>query len=340
MNAKEYTDAVTRIDEDLLEGALRYGENTKPIHKKNTWKRTLALAACFVLLLTGALVYRHFALRQPISTLPTNNTQTTGIPVKPDETQTTDTTKSDEPQSADQTAVRYTDLTADGKGLLLQKGGGTASIARFSEKWILTADSILIEGTVLQTYIKQYRFTVDAPGKFENAGGRMTILYEPQTVITTVKVTKVWLGDGTVTAGDTVTFENEFLYSDDVFCCREGVTYVLYLEHADEDTLLTGRPHAGGDERLTEGENRRSYEYERGYPYQPAIEKTKDGDYIVPETWESLTAGVTTEVLPELADVNSTNEKEEDLLLNRLKLVKADTFNERMQALSERLQAN
>ena len=331
MNHKEYIDTVTHIDGDLLDGALRYREAPDTKRRKTAWKRAFALAASFLLLLTGALVYRHIAPRQPVSTETTNGSS-------PGEPQTSENgTGSEETRATDRAAVRYTELTADGKGPVLKKGSGMACIAPFSEAMFLNAGSIIIEGTVESTHEKQYHFTVDAPGKFENAGGRMTILYEPQTVITTVRVTKVWLGDGAVNVGDTLTFEDEFLFSDGVFCCREGATYVLYLERADADTLHTGRPHPGSDERLAEGDNRRACEFESGYPYQPAIEKTKDGDYIVPQRWESLTAGTAADVLLTPADVNCVTE--DDLLTYRLKLINADEFRTRMQALAGRLKA-
>lgn len=336
MNCKEYNDVVTQIDEDLLENAMHYKNVQTATRSRTVWKRTAVLAACFVLLLAGALAYRQFAPKLPTGTQTTTgeqNTQTTQAQDFRNEPATR------EPEVTENSQIRYIDLTADGKGPELRRGGGAMEIARFSERWFLNKDALLLEGTVTQTYIRQYNYKVDAPGKFENADGRMTIAYAPQTVITTVKITKIWQSDSVLTEGDTLTFEDEILSMDGIFCCRAGVTYVLYLEKAAEDTLLTGRPHEDADERITEGDNRRSCEYERGYPYQPAIEKTKDGDYIVPETWESLTAGAAADVLLQQSDVSGVNVTETDLALHPLKLVRADVFVEKMRALTESLQA-
>ncbi len=381
MNCKEYNDVVTQIDEDLLENAMHYKNIQTATRSRTVWKRTAVLAACFVLLLAGALAYRQFAPKLPTGTQTTTgeqHTQTTQAQQTTEaqdplnktvatETEVTEILQTEtqnitgeqftqaqqttqeqdfrnepatrEPEVTENSQIRYIDLTADGKGPELRRGGGAMEIARFSERWFLNKDALLLEGTVTQTYIKQYNYKVDAPGKFENADGRMTIAYAPQTVITTVKITKIWQGDSVLTEGDTLTFEDEILSMDGIFCCRAGVTYVLYLEKAAEDTMLTGRPHEDTDERITEGDNRRSCEYERGYPYQPAIEKTKDGDYIVPETWESLTAGAAADVLLQQSDVSGVNVTETDLALHPLKLVRADVFVEKMRALTESLQA-
>jgi len=218
----------------------------------------------------------------------------------------------------DNSPVLYADLFETDHRITKVNGNGAASYISFTEK-LLKNDVLIIEGSITDTYVKPYDFIVEANRKFENAGGKMTIKYSARTIVTTIRVEKIWKSDGLVKEGDELTFEDELISSDGHYGFSKGGTYVVHLTYDDDGTLITGRPTAN-DEVLIEGDNKRVSGYSNGYSLQPSIEKTDSGDYIVPDTWETLVADDVKSVI--LDDYSGS-----------LKLIRGDDFNERMKKL-------
>ena len=237
---------------------------------------------------------------------------------------------------SDNAPVPYSFLTVGGHGLTVSRGAGMMDVAAFSEDFPQHAE-LIIEGTVTDTHTKQYYFVCEAEGKFEYAGQKMTITYKPETIVTTVRIEKIWRGDGSFAVGDTVTFEDEIVGFDGIFGYHTGITYLLHLDQTDEENLLvmTGQTP---DEPLIEGDNHREFRYRNGYPFQPAIEKTAAGDYIVPGTWKTVAQPGDADVTLTAADCGDWDpENAAWYLLGGLKLVPSDQFEARMHELFERM---
>lgn len=224
-------------------------------------------------------------------------------------------------------SVNFSDLTVDGAAWpSVPQSSGTASIVSFSEYAVKGCD-LCFEGTVTDVQLKQYDYRYYYGEKF----GKEVIIHEqPITQLTTFRIEKVWHGDPTL-VGTTITLEDDTRGLDGKFGYREGVCYVVLMQ--DVTGWNIDMWHPVGEERLLEGDIKRSSPYATHYPWQPQVEKAKTGDYIVPLSWETVTAGCDVKVVfdPETPYFGSVQELE--WFSDRLRLVDADTFQTRMAAL-------
>ena len=224
-------------------------------------------------------------------------------------------------------SVNFSELAVDGAAWpTVPQSSGLASIVSFSEYAVKGCD-LCFEGTVTDIQLKQYDYRYYYGEKF----GKEVIVHEqPTTQLTTFRIEKVWHGDPTL-VGTTITLEDDTRGLDGRFGYREGVCYVVLMQD------LTGWNidmwHPVGEERLIEGDIKRSSPYATHYPWQPQVEKAKTGDYIVPLSWETVTADCDVRVVfdPETPYFGSVQELE--WFSDRLRLVDADTFQTRMAAL-------
>ena len=94
------------------------------------------------------------------------------------------------------------------------------------------------------------------------------------------------------------------------------------------------------DETIIEGDNHRTYRYSNNYPHLPAFEKTKDGDYIVPEAWETVAKESDAEVIVGEADktIEATGH-ESWFAFNKLRLVRAADFEKRVDEIFKRFES-
>ncbi len=306
MKNKDLLNSIASIDEDLLELCNR--DYTPQVKRKHThYKSFILISACFLLLFVGTFIYYS-----------NQDTHTSYQPTQ--ETTTMYVFNSDK-------SINYSQLTNNDDGFNLLKGNGLADIALFSEK-MLRDDELIFEGTVTDTYIKNYRFVVETDGKFENSENKTKIEYTPKSLITTIKIDKIWKGDGQIATGDTITIEDELTFADGIFGYRTSTVYLFHLNKLpDSNKLNCGQTY---DETLIEGDNCREFCYQNSYPYQPPIEKTVQGDYIVPDTWKTLTEKNTMDVIVNFDDSDTFSAQ---LYSKKMKLVSAGMFNKKMQAL-------
>ena len=179
--------------------------------------------------------------------------------------------------------LSYRDLTGKEHGISIIRGSGNTDSVAFSEE--LIRDVMIIEATVIETHRKDYHLVIETGGKLEYAGQRVKEITDPESLITSIRVERVWKGDGSIKPGDIVITENELLPLDEMFCCRQGSAYVLLIVKTSERLVYSGIRE---DEILLEGDDHRDSDLVLSYPFQPAIERTPEGDYIVPVTWSSI----------------------------------------------------
>lgn len=226
-------------------------------------------------------------------------------------------------------SVNFSDLAFDGVAWpTVPQSAGSASIMSFYESAVKGCD-LCFEGTVTDVQLKQYDYRYYYGVKF----GKETYIHEqPVTQLTTFQIEKVWHGDPTL-VGTTITLEDETRGLDATFGYRKGVAYVVLMQDVPDGKLTIWHPV--GEERLVEGDITRSSPHATFYPWQPQVEKAKTGDYIVPTSWETVTAGCSVKVVfdPETPYFGSVDELER--FSDRLRLVPADVFAARMAALAE-----
>ncbi len=304
-----------------IAGAALAARDRHEKEMKKRLKSALALAAALALTVGGAAAVKGIVNRQPA------RPGTDASAPRPGETAENTAPRQDTAAPSALTEERGFAALTGAEGFTVKTGPGMACMASFSEARFLGGAEILAEVTVTDVYVKQYFFKTEYEGKFENAGQKMTITYEPQSFVTEARVEKIWRGPADLHPGDTVTFEDEILYTEGVFGCEKGKTYVVALMRgaADvEDSVLQKEP-------LIEGDTARVTLWRQIYPYIPPIEKTLTGDYIAHSAWESLTGGAETVEISVAADAPFC---ERDCA-GRLRLVPAAVFGERMRALAD-----
>lgn len=237
----------------------------------------------------------------------------------------------------------YSELTADGHGLKMIQGLGTGDLAAFSEEQILN-EWLIVEGTVIDTHIKKYHVVVETDGRGEQAGQRVESLREPESLITEIRVSRIWKGDGSIAVGDTIIMENELFSVEKTFCCKTGTDYVLTIGNTPDTLVYLG---LSADDVLLEGDIHRETRCIY-YPHQPAIEKSSSGDYIVPATWKSIALADDVDVIVTEDDLDDETSKWYRFGSNvegsdwyqvfALKLVSKDNFEKRMRSLISVLQ--
>ena len=188
---------------------------------------------------------------------------------------------------------------------------------------------LCFEGTVTGVRTKQYAYQTQYPGKF--GAETMTIDHDPVSLLTTFRIQHVWHGNGK-RFGGFITLEDvqESGACGESFGYRKGVNYLVIVQELDRDTL-----YIGAGETYLSGDITLDSRFATYYPYQPQIERTRTGDYIVPTTWQWMTKSSTTVVRLDEAAVPETKTWEYEFFKDKLRLVKCEAFEARMEELTE-----
>ncbi len=304
MKNYELLDAVGGIDAEYVENAARERKSKR----SSLWVKIVPAAACLCLILGAAVLFKPGTPNPPAGDnsgdLPSASEYDAAVPSPTD-------------QTVDESPVYYSSLkladsVLDEEMLALFKSN-TLDVKAFDES-MLSQDHccMIIEGTVVNLYVKQYNYDVYSD-KFEENGilhGRTdTLVYE-------VAVDKTWYGEDI--SGETVFVEDTSCFMDPVLAVKEGRRYVLPLYEYGE-TIWTGvHEYAGGD--IT-----RDSRYSTIYPYHPQIEVTNDGSYLVSQDWTTLTANNAKEVIMDTLD--------DDFWKDKMYLVDENTFSNQMAVL-------
>ena len=192
------------------------------------------------------------------------------------------------------------------------------SLASFNESMLLQDHCcMIIEGTVLNLYVKHYTYDIYSD-KFEENG----ILHSnTDTVVYEVAVDKTWYGEDI--SGDTILIEDTSYFTEPILAVKEGGRYVLPLYEYGNTIWTLGHEYAGGD--IT-----RETFYSTIYPYHPQIEVTNDGSYVVSQDWTTLIANHAREVIMDTLD-------DDDFWKDKMYLVDEKTFEDQMAILLSNL---
>ena len=229
-------------------------------------------------------------------------------------------------ETEDTSAVLYSDLsfgeTYRPEGL--RSDSSSADIVAFSEEE-LYAGEIQVEFweiTVMDMQVKDYRYDV-ASDKFEPGG---VLHMQNQSMLYQVQVEQVWYGQS-VQAGETVLLEDLSYGKIDLGCLLSvGGRYVLPVINQG-DTYPEWQEVVSGDVSL-------SSPYGIYYPYQPPIQRTTEGDYVLPSDWTTLTE-VSRPVEMDLSQQGTEFSHYED----KMRLVTGEDFARQMGALVQKMQA-
>lgn len=181
-------------------------------------------------------------------------------------------------------------------------------IIAFSEDLLPEHCVAVIEGKIVNAYYKEYKYqTYD--DKFEE-NGRLN--HREYSAVYEIETERVFFGQD---IPSTITIENQFFgFCDEVFYMQIGRTYVLALCNAGENISFVGE--------LASGNVKRESPLALFYPFQPQIERTASGDYIVCGGWNTLVSGQCREITVD-----------EDVYWDKLYLVPKAEFDSKMNLL-------
>lgn len=337
-NTDLYT-AVSGIEEKYLLASENTEDIKKAFKKERITKNTVVTSICLIILFGIMHITGYTLPSVPVTDYPDpgnmidngDNSQTS-----PEQTMITPAEENSSPLNG--SSVLYTDLTKDGHGFHIIGIDAEADILGFSES-MLKNDSLLIEGTVLDSYIKKYHLIVETDGKFEHAGEKLKAVREPESLVTVIKVDKIWKNDRDISVGDTIVIENEELAVERTVGYHIGSSYFLHLAKYSEENSIV---HYGitPNEKIIEGDNHRESRYLNSYPYQPDIEKAVNGDYIVPCSWTSIAMDSDDDVILSDQDLEGIEPDSLFWYQKGMKLVSSENFESRMSALLKDLESS
>ena len=206
----------------------------------------------------------------------------------------------------------------------LRSGTSTMDIIPFAEENLYAGQTQVEfwEVTVTGMEAKEYRYDV-ASDKFQPDG---VLHRQDQTMVYQVQVEQVWWGQS-VQAGDTVLLEDLSYGEIDLGCLLSiGGRYVLPV-YQQGDTLPVWEEVVSGDIALTSS-------YGIYYPYQPPIQRTTDGDYLLPSGWVTLT-----EISRPVEMDLSVPENEFEYYTDKMRLVAGEDFARQMAVLIQKMEA-
>ena len=222
---------------------------------------------------------------------------------------------SDGQTSIDTEPVYYSNLMlADGKlndAAIALSDKSTVDVLAFDET-MLSQDgcSMIIEGTVVNLYVKHYDFDVYYD-KFDE-GDVMHL--ETDTVVYEIAVEKTWFGEDA--SGETILVEDTAYFGQPTLAMKAGLRYVLPLCEYGDTVWTLGHEYAGGD--IT-----RESSYCTVYPYHPEIKVTDDGYYLISNDWTTLIAKNAKEVIMDTLENG-------DYWKDKMFLVDGNTFADQM----------
>lgn len=328
MKTEKLLNAIGEINDAAI-----YGAKAQKKLKSRKWVKLASLAACLCLGVITAFAVYNMHMSAPVdgghsgagkeSSL---DTDLNGDSVSGGQTlNDADTSKRDIAQTEkaeyDTAPVYYSSLMVsegDWNAAALGLSERSMDIRAFDES-MLSQDKccMIIEGTIVDCYVKQYAYDVYSD-KFEENG----ILHgRTNTVVYEIAVDQTWYGEDI--SKETIFVEDIFYFTEPVLAVKKGGRYVLPLYEYGESISTGVHEYAGGD--IT-----RESRYSTIYPYHPQIEVTNDGYYFISRDWTTLTAKNVREVIMDTLE-------EENYYQDKMCLVDGNTFSEQMAVLISNL---
>ncbi len=189
-------------------------------------------------------------------------------------------------------------------------------IAMFDENMLKNQTDKIVEGKITNLYVKEYKYDV-----YDDKFGEGSVLHNIlKTVVYEVAVDRTWYGDDI--SGQTIVIEDSTASCfDPLLTLKKGMKCVLPV-YVYGEKLSVGDGYAGGD--IT-----RAGIYSSIYPFQPPIQVTTDGSYLVCGYWKTLTAKNAKKVI--------MDETYDGSYRNFMYLVDKDTFEQQMKVLIEKI---
>lgn len=308
MKNYELLDAVGGIDAQYV----AYADLRKKPRHTPLWAKVVPVAACFCLIVGAAVLLKPSISNQPVDddTIVTQNDRSEELAsdVKEDTTEAIDTSP------VYYSSLMLADSVLNEEVLALFPSSALMDITEFDES-TLSQDHccMVIEGTVINLYVKHYTFDTYSD-KFEENG----ILHnKTDTVVYEVVVDKTWYGEDI--SGETILIEDTSYFTEPILAVKEGSRYVLPLYEYGDSIWTLGHEYAGGD--IT-----RETAYSTIYPYHPQIEVTGDGSYLVSQDWTTLVENNAKKVIMDTLD-------DQDYWADKMYLVDENTFANQMAVL-------
>ena len=302
MKTDRLLEAIGEINDEAIRSA-----KVKHKPKSRQWVKLTLLAACLCLVVISAFVQSKMYVPAPVAESFVGEIGEQDSEVQVDNTEN------------DTSPVYYSSLMlADGslnEEVLAFSESSAMDVKAFDES-MLSQDHccMIIEGTVVNLYVKHYTYDVYSD-KFEENG----ILHGmTNTIVYEVVVDKTWYGEDI--SGDTILVEDTSYFTEPILAVKEGGRYVLPLYEYGDSVWTLGHEYAGGD--IT-----RETIYSTIYPYHPQIEVTDDGSYLVSSDWTTLTAQNARDVIMDTID------EEYFYYRDKMRLVDEKTFAEQMDIL-------
>lgn len=316
MMKKTISDAVSNISTRHIEEAAEYTVTKKP--HKHAWVKLGAMAACLAIIAAALAVFvLPDQLNHQSNTTPNTANTDTGdnfMEVNPNGTELEPSIQ----PSNDTGPVYYSSLMlADSEinqDALSLSDTSMIDVIAFDEA-LLSQDSciMIIEGTVVDLYVKHYEYDVYNDKFDEND----TMHSWADTVIYEIAVDKTWFGEDV--SGGTILVEDTTYFGHPTLAIKEGQRYVLPLCEYGDTIWTLGHEYAGGN--IT-----RESKYCTIYPEHPQIEVTDDGFYLISDDWETLVRKNAKEVIMDTLE-------DGDFWKEKMYLVDGNTFAEQMSAL-------
>ena len=259
MKAKQFLEQINELPDDLL---LEAQPKVKPGKVGFSWKRWGGVAVCCCVVLGAVLLV-------PLSLLGNQ----TGLPQPVDYSQ----------------VVNYSDLSFGDtylpEGLEISSGNITDSvqgIAGSVEEELVSGfrPMALLEVTVTDVRTKDYYY--DTPDPWPDDPDRVLHDHD-QTLLYDFQIDRVWYG-GPFQAGESLTGENPVALLDPGYLMEIGGRYVVPVYY-DGDLLKTAQNRGA-----VSGDIHRESPYYSLDFYQPPIQLTADGEYVMPDNWMLLSA--------------------------------------------------
>ena len=290
MKTEKLLDAIGEINDAAI-----YGAKTQKKPRFRKWVKPALLAAClcFAVITTFAVYNMHMP-----------------APVDDEYSAEAKAEYDTVPVYYSSLMVSESDLNAAALGLSEK----SMDIREFDES-MLSQDKccMIIEGTIIDCYVKQYAYDVYSD-KFEENG----ILHgRTNTVVYEIAVDQTWYGEDI--SNETIFVEDTSCFTEPVLAVKKGRRYVLPLYEYGESIWTGAHEYAGGD--IT-----RESRYSTIYPYHPQIEVTNDGYYLISQDWTTLAAKNARKVIMDTLE-------EENYYQDKMCLVDGNTFAEQMAVL-------
>ena len=189
-------------------------------------------------------------------------------------------------------------------------------IAMFDENMLRNQTDKIVEGKITNLYVKEYKYDV-----YDDKFGEGRVLHNIcNTVVYEVAVDRTWYGDDI--SGQTIVIEDSTASCfDPLLILKKGMKCVLPV-YVYGEKLSVGDGYAGGN--IT-----RAGIYSSIYPFQPPIQVTTDGLYLVCGYWKTLTAKNAKKVIMD----ESYDGSYRDIMY----LVDENTFEQQMKVLIEKI---